>query len=186
MPSAATLSVPGILMQAQEFFKSRWDSPLSCRSYQIHQHSIISKKTSCRQMSAWMDPVSILEKKHLQLCTLFIAQHATSTCAGRHFKNIFKTALTKVFLNFARFGSILFFETAELLMEISQVTSTSTSDKNTVLKECQQWSCLGKSTRNLKRIYLGKYLQRIVLTNRRSWFFSILLLYLHSKSFHML
>lgn len=101
--------MPGISVQAQGLFTSRCDSPLSCWSYQTYQHSIIGEKLSRWQTPARVDPMSIPEAKYLQLCTLFVAQHATLTHGGRHFKNIFKTALTKIFLNIARFGRYCFF-----------------------------------------------------------------------------
>ena len=66
-------------------------------------HSIKSEKISCWQMPARVDPVNILEAEYLQVHRLYVARPTTLIRVGRHFKNTFKTALTKVLLHSARF-----------------------------------------------------------------------------------
>lgn len=151
--------------------------------------ALMVKKISRWQMPAQVHPVSILEAKYLQvlrgttrhsyLCWQIFQKHVQD-CSN---KSIFAFCWI-----FGR-GSVSFFFFFEnhWAFDVSimcykhvyfwQKHSAQRMPAMTVLREI---------SRNLKRIYLGKYLHHIVLTNSRSWFFSILLLYLHSKSFHML
>lgn len=76
-------------------------------------------KISHWQMPTQVAPVSTPEATDLQVHRLYMVQPIT--CVGRHFKNMFRTALTKVFLHFAGFLEVMtfFLRTTEFLMEVS-------------------------------------------------------------------
>lgn len=138
-----------------------------------------------------LDSMSVLQAKHLS------AQPAHGTTyvsvLEEASKNVFDCAKKGHFLCFAGFleraaaAYFFFFEKHRAFDGgVHYMLWTRLLLTKTAFKECQQPQRSGKSTQNLRRIYLDKYLHCIVLTNSRSRFSLILLLYLHSKSFHTL